>query len=449
MRKITFFCLLTLFSCSLLQAADRKKEAPADQAPQPISGTFSNETAIKATRKLGKNFWSAIDRYYKSLAYAKTVAVRKADVAETGKIEDALSGQSVDDFTSGSAKSARRTFLSNLESACRSYSYQLKAALREILKAGNQEEAEHIQAVLDAIEQSRTANTRIRHTITVHANKDWQKSGIEVKKGTVVTISASGSWSPGARKKVGKQKWDIVYGDADTYNLQVRINGKVQSRGGKSWRFTAHQDGELSFRMAPYRWRGRLGEAKGTLRVRVNADLLASGKARSLEEVVRDLVPSREELAAATATAGRTDDKADPGKKPAVPVSAKPPTIKPSTQTISLKATRTWQDTVIEVPEGATIHIQADGEWSPGLRKIKKERRKRFKRISGTADRFNLEAMVGTTEVGHGGSSWSFKTPNKGVLYLRMAKKALRKVRGEPEGALTLKITVEPADTGK
>lgn len=442
MRRNFWLLLLTLslVIAAPASAAETSAEGQKQESAQSLHVNFTNAAARSATEKLQSTVRPALLKYYQALESARQGAVRKGDLEEVKRLDSALTKEDVSDFTSSSARSANQSLESTLRRAVKIYTTALQATMPTVLAADDTAQAEAIQAVITAFETALLESENIAKTVTVYANKNWQDSGITVKKGTVIGFKAKGKWSPGARKKIRKGKWKYIYGDPDTYNVEMRIIGKYKHTFGKTWELTAPAEGELSFRMSPVRWRGRLGEAQGVVKVKVKFDRSSARETTSLYSLVSQLIAQE---------SSTTEKKEGDNPKPATTTSDAPPKSKrEKVNTIRLRATGPWQDTLVSVSRGDFITVTATGKWSPGVirkrnRAKPKDPKKKPRRLWGDADRYQIEAMVETIELGRGGKNSTFTAPREGVLYLRIVRPSNRKIRFAPRGSLTVTITVK------
>lgn len=243
---------------------------------------FTETTANNATDKFQQLYLAAEKRFMSDMALAKKYSASKGDFDEVKKIELAIAGKSITDFTSVRGKSARQTLDSAIRRVTDLYLRDLNSAIKTALSNGGTSSAKEIQKLItqlkeakarDAISQDKEKVKRF----TIYAQKDWQQTQIKVEKGDTVHLRASGKWCNGARKKIGRKKWQYIYGDADSIHYEARVSRSVADQVKKnldsSATFKALKSGTLEFRMTQYR-KSQRADAKGTMSLKI---LVASG----------------------------------------------------------------------------------------------------------------------------------------------------------------------------
>ena len=262
---------------------------------------FKEKKANTATDKIVKGYQTAEKKFKSSLESAKKTASQKGDLDEVKRIEAAMEGESITDFTLSRCKSARKTLDNSMVRLAEAYIKEMGNAMKSALKDHGTDGAEEIEHIVQKLERAveRDAVARGEGKVTkfvVYANKDWQDASLEVEKGDTVFIEASGKWSNGARKRVGKRKWEYIYGDADTVHFEARVDKAVKKNLGKSESIDATKGGKIEFRMTPYR-KARRGDANGALvlKIRVSPGL-HDGDQEDLYLTIKQLTTTIDEL---------------------------------------------------------------------------------------------------------------------------------------------------------
>jgi hypothetical protein len=384
--------------------------------------TFKNPTAEKAAKDFEDDFQKALATYHRALESARKTAAGRADLEEVNKIDAAIAGEPTGEFSTSSANSARKSFESTLKRLSKNTARDFTSVLKKVLTEGGTEEAERVNDVVEKLSSIKEGGSSKTASAKVYAEKDWQNSGIEVSVGDTVSIKAEGAWGPGTRKWLGKDKWEYLEGDADTYNYVVAIDGKDIARCGTVNEFTIETAGELSFKMANYGNQARRGDAKGalSLKLKISNETFVD----DTQDVIRKLI-----YGGAESSANKKDGKtSSPDSTNAKPLN--------TTATFNLRAERDWQDTGVFVPAEAKVTLVSTGTWSTGVlqddKKIKWE----------TADVYNIQAGIGGAPCGKGGAEWEFVAKTEGNLFLRLAHFPAYKRKGDPRGSVQVAITV-------
>jgi len=414
--------LILLASCSILNAEES------------ATHLFHLDKANQATTKSVEELQAAYKKFTDKLEAAKSAAVKKNDIDEVTRIENALKNEPFDsEFSTFAAKTAYKSLVFQIKSEIKDFQHSLESGIKEALAAGDTEDAANMKSISEKLDEilKAEAGDESRTKFTVDANKDWQETDIQVKQGTTVTLESSGKWSAGARKKESKDKWEYIYGDADTYNLQASINEKVIGRGGITWNFVSPADGILRLRMLPVRNRARLGDAQGSLSVKITLTTESSAKDiyHAIASILATSIPdntSNESQQTSTGNASTVQHGSSSG--------------------FQIFSNKDWQDTGITLTKGQLVHVACEGKWSPGERATGKYAN--MGPIFGTVDQFRMQARIGeNNKLPITTSNCSFVAPIDGNLFLRRQPVNESNWKGPASGSVTVQITIENIPT--
>ncbi|MBN2711666.1 MAG: hypothetical protein JXR97_04430, partial [Planctomycetes bacterium] len=287
MRKTSIILFMILSVSSVLVAGEEEtKKAAKQDAPAPLPQSAEVKEILSSH---APGFIESREAYHKSLETARAQAAQKGNLEEVKNLEAALAGEYAGEFASYTAKTAKKSFDGKVDRLTKTLTYELKEAMKKILVKGDTEEAERINNLVERIDAAKSGTGGVSgKTISVEAVKDWQPTGIVLTKGLKVKLVCKGKWSSGARKKVGSNRWENIYGDADTYNIQARVGGSKAAQGGAEWDFVAANEGELLLRMFPYRSRANLAEAKGTMSVTISVE--DTNPTRGIENLLAEIL---------------------------------------------------------------------------------------------------------------------------------------------------------------
>lgn len=443
--------LAVLAIVTILAMGGAYGEDSGNRARKTEKVAFQSEKAVTATVAFTTDINGHFKEFSAAMETARAAAAQKGDVKEVARIESAVAGKPVkEEFSSYAARMAQKGFTRKVATRLRDYMKELDAAMKSALVDGNTADATNMKSVYDLLDRQQGLTDEISDMkkTTVQANEDWQATGIMLKQGMTVKFEASGTWSPGAQKRTGVDKWEAITGDADTYNFQASINDKPAGNGGKEWSFVAAQDGELRLRMVPYRNQARRGNAEGSLSVKVSME--RSAEVGDLYHAILGILPpmaSSPSAAVAQAQGAKTTTApatppASPTTSTTAPASATVPAAEGSDTTAKIQANQDWQSTSIAVKRGQLIQVSVDGQWSMGERATGKFANQGP--VFDTADQFNIQVRVGDNgRVYPGGRQWSFLAQADGKLQFRMAPRNANQWKGTPSGFVTVTVTAE------
>lgn len=428
--------LFTLIAPCLCFAADASRIATG-KSLLDLDGTRATISEMQ------RRFDLYTAEYRKRLSQARPKAVTDGDVEEVQRIDRALNGDYISEYSDRVAQDARRFYDEKLSDLARDLLAALSRDIKSQLAAGKTEDAATVKTVVDFLNQhlermSTQPNGKMQATFTVDASKDWQSTGIVLKNASRVWIEAQGRWAPGGA--TSRDKVDLA--DADTYNLQICMGGKESQnfKGGKNWDFVTEVTGEISARMIPLRIAKR-SEARGRLTVKVTWKEVEgkSGAAQnSLEKILSELLRSNQ---TAAATPPMPAIPTAPIPQPATGKNAGGATAQtapngPQTSNIILRATDDNLKTGIHVNSGDRIIITAVGEWTPN----------KEKNPPANADARNYVVTIGKSLLGRLGKKADMLANDSGEISLRPDFVGWAKAREfTPDGSLKITITVIPA----
>lgn len=156
------------------------------------------------------------------------------------------------------AEKARKEYLMALIDLDRRLITDMEGALKQVMQAGNLDEAKRIEAaVLTAKETMGKHQDELRgkakvQEFTIEAAKSWQPT-IEVKKGQRVEVRASGTWNGavdhGDKGISGPDGTRHPQHGRLTYYLEGKVGEGSAFKIGSRAEFTADTDGPLVMRM--------------------------------------------------------------------------------------------------------------------------------------------------------------------------------------------------------
>ncbi|MHC4874028.1 MAG: hypothetical protein ACYTFY_19435 [Planctomycetota bacterium] len=260
LKSYTFFKIILL--CILLQpvisAADKKTDKMSKKGLHEI---LKQPECEKGVEIIAKAYNSALDSLTYALEKVKKEAEKKDDVDEVIRVKALLNGEGHQSFSSSSAIRAQESFEKKLREAIEKAIPEFKSAISAGYEKNDKESTTTLKKLITDIENNLKVKSYVRKTGKLSANVQHMKSGIFVKEGSKIEVRASGKWRPGGWKGKKGRTHNPEYGDADTYNIALAIDGKYIGKGGKKWEATAKKSGELVFQMAGHN--ARKGGAAG------------------------------------------------------------------------------------------------------------------------------------------------------------------------------------------
>lgn len=417
-------CLVLFFCCIAFPsfAADSAHSEPTTAQVVGLAKLPATEQTVK---ELATKFEMYTKEYQRRLGLTRSKAVESTDAEEVKRIDQAMKGECVTDFTSRGAQDVRKFYDDKLVEITKNLIRELGNDTKKLLQDGKTEDAIYIKDTLSFLEQYIVAKPaesagKKQYKFDVEADKDWQETGIMLKMGSVVWIEAQGKWAPGWPNN--KNRPDL--GDADTFRVQYRIqgNGENLHTGGVKYDFEAKNNGMLEVRMAVGRNSMR-SEARGKLQLRflvkepTETSVVSS---ESLETVLRRLIKGEP---------SQTATKAAFGAKDATETKA-------SILKVVVKPDSDWSGSGVNVKVGDKLKIEAIGEWTPNA----------DKKPPMSADMYQYDARIGDNSLGKGGKMWEVVANRSGELQFRASFYGWAKKREfSPGGSMQLSITITPA----
>ncbi len=401
------------------------------EEPASSAGLLKYSGTKGSTEDFKRKFDLNTTYYKRKLEFARTKAVSAGEAEEVKKIDSAMNGEYVDDFTSTYAVEARKYYDGKLAEMVRKYIADLEGDVVKVLAAGKTEDAIFIKDQIAFLEQYKVAavkdeSGKVYKKFTVVADKDWQDTHVLLKAGTRIVVETSGTWAPGTAHK----SQYISRADADTYNLQLICGGQTVS-GGVKWDANISKGGELKARMKPFSRRA-LSEARGELKVRITLFEPEEKKdvkkqnSEPLETILRNIVYPQTKKQPPEIKKNNTDAGSDNSSdKKAI-----------NTDTLVIDASSKGKRSRITLNKGDVVTITAVGTWTPDKDKI----------AAASADVYQYFVFVDKQRQGSGGQKYSFTASSEG--YIRVCPSFVQWVKRKgliPDGKLNLSITVKRA----